>query len=118
MFLLSWILYPAVLAALCLGCGLLVDRLAARSLPRALLLPVGFAAIVVIATLLTVLDATSELAAPALVLAAVAGYGLALGGGRLGALRPSKTWLAPLAAMAIAYAALAAPVVLTGQPGL
>lgn len=118
MFLLSWILYPVVLAVLCLGCGLVVDRLVAGSLPRALLLPVGFAAAVVIATLLTVLDATSELAAPALAVTALAGFALTFRGGRLAALRPSRAWLAPLAALAIAYAALAAPVVLTGQPGL
>jgi len=118
LFLQSWILYPALLAALCLGCGLLADRLAATALPRALLLPVGFAAVLVLATLLTVLDATAELAAPALAVAALAGLGLALAGGRLAALRPSAAWAAPAAAMAIAFAALAAPVVLTGEPGL
>jgi hypothetical protein len=118
LFLLSWILYPAVLAVLCLGCGLLADRLAGRSLPRALLLPVGFAAVIVLATLLTVLDATAELAAPAITAAALAGFGLALAGGRRAALRPSAAWLAPAAATGIAFGALAAPVVLTGQPGL
>lgn len=61
-----------VLAALCLGCGLLVDRVAKRPIAPALLPPVGFAAVVVVATLLTVRDATSELAAPALAVAAPA----------------------------------------------
>ena len=117
MFLLSWILYPVALAALCLGCGLLVDRVAQRSIPRALLLPAGFAAVVVLATLLTILDATSELAAPALAVAALVGLVLGLTGGRL-ALRPAQAWLWPAVAMAIAFAALAAPVVLTGAPGL
>ena len=117
MFLLSWILYPVVLAALCLGCGLLVDRFERGALARALLLPVGFAVVVVLATIFTVLDATAELAAPAVVVAALAGFALALRD-RARDLLPSTTWLWPALAAAIAFAALAAPVVLTGKPGL
>lgn len=117
MFALSWILYPLVLAVLCLGCGLLVDRLERRAIPPALLLPVGFALVVVLATLLTFLDATSELAAPAVLAAAVAGLLLAAAG-RHPALRPSSRWAWPAVAMAIAFGALAAPVVMTGKPGL
>lgn len=116
MFLLSWILYPVVLAALCLGCGLLVGRLARRPVPSVLLAPVGFAAVVVLATLLTVLDPTSQLAGPALAVAAVAGVALAVRAGSP-ALRPSTSWLGPVVAMAIPFAALAAPVVLTGTSG-
>ena len=117
MFLLSWILYPVVLAALCLGCGLLVDRFERGSLTRALLLPAGFAVVVVLATIFTVLDATAELAAPAIVVAALAGFALALKDRRRDLL-PSPAWLWPALAAAIAFAALAAPVVLTGKPGL
>ncbi|HUR86520.1 MAG TPA: hypothetical protein VMY78_14355 [Solirubrobacteraceae bacterium] len=117
MFLLSWVLYPLVLAALCLGCGLLVDRLERRTIAPALLLPAGFALVVVLATVLTFLDETSELAAPAIVVAALAGYVLAVLA-RPAALRPSARWVWPAVAMAIAFGALAAPVVLTGKPGL
>ncbi len=115
--LLSWIAYPAALAVLCVGCGLLVDRATRRTLPRALLLPAGFAALIVLATLLTVLAATAQLAAPALAVAAVAGFVAGLRGGRATRWRPTIAWTAPAAAMAIAFAALAAPVVLTGAPG-
>jgi hypothetical protein len=117
MFRLSWILFPVVLAALCLGCGLLVDRVAKRPIAPALLPPVGFAAVVVVATLLTVRDATSELAAPALAVAALAGFALALQT-RHRALRPSAAWVWPAVAMAITFSALAAPVALTGTAGL
>ncbi len=117
MFVLSWLVYPLVLAALCLGCGLLVDRFERGSLARPLLLPVGFAAVVVLATVFTVLDATAELAAPALAVAALAGFALALRDRRRDLL-PSPAWLWPALAAAIAFAALAAPVLLTGKPGL
>jgi len=117
MFLLSWILYPAALAAICLGCGLLVHLLGRHALPRVLILPVGFAAMVVVATVLTVLDATAELAAPALVVAALVGVALALRRDRTLVL-PSASWWWPAVAMALPFTALALPVVLTGMPGL
>ncbi|MGI8729031.1 MAG: hypothetical protein ACR2LK_03420, partial [Solirubrobacteraceae bacterium] len=116
MFLLSWIAFPLVLAALCLGCGLLVDRAARGAVPRPLLLPAGFAVVVVLATLLTVRDETAELAAPALAIAALAGLGLAAAGGSAWP-RPSRAWLAPALAATLPLAAIAAPVLLTGAPG-
>jgi hypothetical protein len=41
-----WILFPAVLAALSLGCGLLVERVAGIRLPCELLIPTGFAGMI------------------------------------------------------------------------
>src|SRR5215210_4616608 len=50
--LIAWVLFPLVLAALSLGCGLLVEVASGIRL-RVLLLPTGFAAIIVIAQLVT-----------------------------------------------------------------
>ena len=47
--LIPWLLFPLVLAALALGCGLLLERASGASLPRPLLLPAGLAVIIVAA---------------------------------------------------------------------
>src|SRR5581483_9878390 len=41
--LIPWLLFPLVLAALALGCGLLVEHASGRPLPTGLLLPAGLA---------------------------------------------------------------------------
>jgi hypothetical protein len=104
----AWALMPLVLAALCGGCGLLVERLAAIRLPGALAFAVGFATIVVVAQPLTLWDATAELAVPVVVALAAAGVWLSRGWWRR--LEP---WAA-VVAVAV-YAAYAAPVVLSGK---
>jgi hypothetical protein len=53
MFLTTAFLYPLVLALLCLGAGLLVDRISGSPLPAALLPTVGVAALVALSQLLT-----------------------------------------------------------------
>jgi hypothetical protein len=116
MFAHSWLVFPVVLAVLCLGCGLLLARAAGPSLPRVLLLPAGLAVVVALAVLLTFMDATAPLTTPALVAVALAGFALA-GRDRLIGLRPSRAWLWPAIAAALPFAAIAAPVVLTGEPG-
>lgn len=105
-----------MVAAVSLGCGLLTDRIAGRSIPRPLLLPVGFAGVVVVATLMTIGDTTAELAPAAIAVAALAGYGLTAVDKGL-SLRPARAWLAPSLAMLLPLLAIAAPVVLTGSPG-
>jgi hypothetical protein len=105
----SWVAFPLLLGALSLGCGLLVDRGAGLRLTGALVLPVGFAALVVISLLVTMSDATAELAAPAVIAVAVAGLVVARGRSR-----PSVDWWA-LAAAAGVFAVYAAPVVLSGE---
>lgn len=113
MFAHSWLLFPLLALLVCLGCGLLLDRLAGGAVPRALLLPCGFATAIVVVSVLTYKGATAELAAPAV--AACAAAGLLLGVRGLG--RPRRDWLWPLIAGGGAFAAVAAPVVLTGQAG-
>lgn len=106
-FVLAWVLLPLVLGLLSLGCGLLVETLSATRLPGALLIPVGFAAVVVIAQLATLSSATARLATPAVVGCAIVGLVLAF------PLRRPNWW--PALAGAGGYAAYAAPVAASGQ---
>jgi hypothetical protein len=106
----SWLLFPIVLAALCLGCGLLLEALVGRRLPGALLAPAGFAVLVVVAGILTSRGETASLATPAVVLLALAGAVLTYPWkGR----RPDRWALA--AALGV-FALYAVPVVLSGHP--
>ena len=107
----AWLLYPLALGALCLGLSLLIERLAAWRAPGALLLPIGFVALLTLARSITSYESTAPLALAAI--GALAVLGLALGRGRLRALRPDP-WL--LAAAAGVFALLAAPIVLSGSP--
>jgi hypothetical protein len=117
MLLHAWLIYPVVLAVLSCGCGLLVRRVAGVALPAALVLPVGFATLVVVGTALTFLDATAELAAPAMALLALVGFVVA-GRGALGPrVRSGRAWVWPAVAALLPAVAIAAPVLLTGQPG-
>ena len=107
----SWLLFPLLLAALCLGCGLLLEAALGRRLPGPLLAPGGFAVIVVLAGILTSRGETASLATPAVVVAAVAGAALALWAKRWDGL---ERWA--LAAALGVFAVYAAPVVLSGDP--
>ena len=106
----AWLVFPLALAALCLGCGLLLERCAGLRLPGLLLIPAGFVVVVVIAGLLTSRGETASLATPAVVLAALAGAVLTYPwpGRRL------DGWA--LAAALGVFAVFAAPVVLSGNP--
>jgi len=107
----AWLLYPLALGALCLGLGLLLERLTDWRMPGALLLPAGFAALVALARLITEFSALADLALPAIGLLAIAG--LALNVQRLRGLRPDP-WC--VLAVAGVVAVFAAPVVLSGEP--
>jgi hypothetical protein len=107
--LVCWLVFPLVLGLLSLGCGFLLERLSGLSLPGALLPAAGLALIVVGAQFATLGDATAELAVPAVVVAAVAGFGLALPWQR-GGIDP---W-ALFSALGV-FAIFAAPVVLSGE---
>ena len=106
----AWILFPVLLVALCLGCGLLLEAAVGRRLPGLLLAPAGFAVMVVVTGLATASGVTAPLATPAVLALAVAGAGLAFPSrGR----RPDR-WA--LAAALVVFAIYAMPVVLSGDP--
>src|SRR5438046_1051792 len=103
--LVPWLALPAVLAVLSFGCGLLLERISALRLPGTLVLPSGLAMLSLVAQLATMSASTARLAVPAVVAAAVAGFGLSLG--RLG--RRLDGWAA--AAALAALAVYAAPII-------
>lgn len=106
----AWLAFPLLSAAACLGLGLLVERLAGLRLDGVLLLPLGFAALIVLAQLVTFADPLAELATVAVVVAALAG--LWLGRARWWPPRPCG-WA--LAAALVVFGAYAAPIVLSGE---
>jgi hypothetical protein len=115
--LVSWLLFPLLLVALCLGCGLLLEWLTGHRLPGLLLAPAGLAVIVVLTAVLTSRGETASLATPAVVIAAAGGFLLA----RLDGQRDWRRLPGPLDGWAVA-AALAvflvygAPVLFSGDP--
>jgi hypothetical protein len=114
MFVGTTLLYPCALACLCLGAGLLIDRLAGGWLAALLLAPVGAAALIALSQL-TTLSAWLAPATPWLMLAlAAGGFVLARGRARavLGAVvrRPL-----PVIASLLAYLLALAPVLIAGR---
>ena len=75
-FIVSALLYPCVLAVLCVGSGLLVDALGGRSIPGALLVPVGAAALIALSQLSTYAAALAPATPYLMLAAALAGYAL------------------------------------------
>ncbi len=106
----AWIACPLLLALLCVGCGLATEHSARVSLPRALVPCAGFAALVVTGQYTAYLDLTAELTVP--VLCAVALLGFFVGWHRLQPVGPGA-W--GLAAVALALASYAAPIVASGE---
>ncbi|MGA2454407.1 MAG: hypothetical protein ABSG93_12895 [Solirubrobacteraceae bacterium] len=114
MFLATALLYPCVLAVLCAGAGLAVDRCSGGWLPAPLLLSVGAAALVA----LSQLSAYVYLIAPAtpylMAALALAGFALAWGRARSLARRClQRPWL--VAVPVLAYAIALAPVLVAGR---
>jgi hypothetical protein len=107
--LVPWLVFPLVLALLSLGCGLLLEQLSATDLSTALLLPAGLAVVIVAAEFATMTSATAAFATPLVVALAVTGWGLSLPWRRV------RVDLFALAAAVGAFAALGAPVVLSGS---
>lgn len=106
---LAWLAFPALLGALCIGCGLAVARLAGCAPGPALTPACGLAAIVCVGQFLTLADATAELMAPAIAALAVAGVAVAL------PLRPRRSWIVAGMTAAGAFALFGAPIVLAGE---
>ena len=115
MFVQSWLLFPLVLVLVCLGAGLLLAWLATPALPGLLVLPAGFALLIVVSSVITYLDATAELAAPALAVLAVAGLVAGRRSVRIDERAPELAWAA--VAALLPAAAIALPVLLTGHAG-
>lgn len=106
---LSWAVFPLMLGAISIGCGLLVAQAAGRRLPSLLILPVGFALSLVAAGFTTILAATAEFTTPLVVGLAALGYG---GAWPLGWRRFD---FSALLLGAATYAAYLAPVALSGS---
>ncbi|HEX5852419.1 MAG TPA: hypothetical protein VFY36_04950, partial [Solirubrobacteraceae bacterium] len=117
-FLSAWILFPLLLAVTSTGCGLLVRRLAAGELSTLLVMPVGFALVVVICAFATSYGWLAPAAKPAVVVATLAGFALEI---RTRSLRRPAlrvgSWVWPVLAALIAFAAIGGPVFLTGSVG-
>ena len=105
----SWLAFPLVLGLLSLGCGLLLQRAAGLRLPSELLLPLGFAAIVVVSLGTTSNATTARLTTPMVVALAVAGLALAL------PWRPDWDGIWAAVPAIAAYAAFGAPIFLSGS---
>jgi hypothetical protein len=115
MFALTTLVYPVVLAVLCVGAGLLVDRCSGGFLPATLLPAVGVAALIAVSQLFTY--AVVLAAATPYAMAALAMAGLVVGSGRVRAL--AHRWRASawqLVAPVLAYVLALAPVLLAGRP--
>jgi hypothetical protein len=120
MFVLATLVYPCVLALLCAGTGLLVDRVSGGFLPGVLLPAIGAAGLIGVSQLTTY----SVFAAPATpyLLALVALAGFALGRKRVaatGALLPDGGWRRfgwQLAVGVLAFVCALGPVLFAGRP--
>ena len=104
---LSWALFPLVLAAIGLGWGALVQWFAGHEELGPLTIPIGLATAICVAGILTAFSGTAELAAPLTAVGALLGVGFVWGRARLGA--------APaLAAIGVLFV-YGAPVILSGE---
>ena len=96
------------MAALAFGCGRLVELAAGERLPGPLVLPVGFALVILAGEFATLSGATAELAAPLATVLAVVGL-------LLGPIRRTRPDPWAVAAAVGVFAIFAAPVVLSGE---
>jgi hypothetical protein len=104
---LSWVLFPLVLAAIGLGWGALVQWVAGDRELGPLTIPLGLAVAIVVAGILTAFSATASIAAPVTAIGALAGVGYVWGRARLG--------VAPALAAVGVLLIFGAPVILSGQ---
>src|SRR6476469_4874385 len=105
---LAWFVFPVVLGALSLGCGLLLEAASGMRLPGALLLPGGFIVISIATYFAHMSDATAPLQTPLVIGLAIAGFVLSPPWKRF----EFDGWLAR-SALGV-YWVFAAPVVLVG----
>jgi hypothetical protein len=108
--LVPWLVFPLALGALCLGCGALVARLAGLRCGPGLLLPLGYATIVVSAGFLTWIPGAAPLALPVVVGLAAAGLAASWRPRRV-----SRSDVAALAAAGLVFLAYGLPVLASGE---
>jgi hypothetical protein len=116
LFLSAWLAFPLLLLATSAGCGLLVRRVSGGALSGVLLLPTGFSLVVAIATLGTSVTWLAPSAGAIAVTIAGVSLLLELWPLRHARLRVPVEVAYPAVAALVAFAAIAAPVVLTGTP--
>ena len=104
-----WLVFPLLLGALCLGCGLAVERCSRAPIHPPLVVPVGFAAVVVVGLFMTLSAQTARLTLPSVL--ALAALGLASSVPR--ALPRIDPWAAGSAV--VVFAVFASPVALSGE---
>jgi hypothetical protein len=104
---LSWALFPLVMAAVGLGWGALVDWAAGERELGALCIPLGLAAAIVVAALFTAFDFSAQAAAPVVAVGALAGLARAWGRARV----PVPALVGALGVLLI----YGAPVILSGE---
>lgn len=118
-FLLAWVVFPALMLVLSGGAGLAARRVAGpTAVPALLVVPVGLAVLVVLCGLFCYFAPLAPLAGPACAFVGV--LGLVLGRGplrRVIARRARGADLWAVGAAVGAWAVVAAPVVLSGKPG-
>ncbi|TMK38698.1 MAG: hypothetical protein E6G56_13605 [Actinobacteria bacterium] len=107
--LLCWIIFPLLLGALALGCGLALEYVTGARLAGALVLPAGVAVIVVVAQLTTATAATAVLSTPLVVIVAIAGFVLSPPRRR----GPVDRWAATVGVAS--YLVYLAPILLSGE---
>jgi hypothetical protein len=108
--LVSWLVFPLLLLALCMGSGLLVVRLTGREVPTPLIAPVGFTVVLLIGEVVSISSATASLAAPLAVAAGVAGFVLDRSA------RRARFEPFALAAGLGVFLVYAAPILASGEP--
>ncbi len=118
-FLSAWLLFPLALLVASLGCGLLVRALSGGELATLLILPVGFALVVVICSFTTSYGWLAPLGGPIVAIFAVAGLALrtATRHWRPRLREAPARWTWPLLAALVAFAAVGGPIFLTGSVG-
>ena len=106
-FLAAWVAFPLLALALSTGAGLLVERIGGSPLPATLRPAVGFAALVCVTQITSILGVSVVLAPAAALLVAVAGFVLG------DVSRPHRSTL--LLGLVV-FLAFAAPALFTGEP--
>ena len=107
---LAWLVFPLLLVLLCVGTGLLVERIAGAGVPTALVLPLGLSVIVVVGSLTVSLPSTAKLTTPLVAALAAAGFVLSRSRSR----RRPDCWA--IGSSTLAYLCYGAPVLASGTP--